>query len=232
MSPVVASSMRACTRRRARSWCCSRSNVHRTRQELRRTRHGQHRRKDPKNGESMKGTPMYDGVRFHRVIPGFMVQVGDPLSRHTETPALALGHGGPGYRFGDEIHPELKHDGPGKLSMATPDRHERRSVFHHRRADAAPERKALRIRPRDRGAGRRQEARQRATRAARQSERGSGDRARRAVPQRERADAVIRGRGCLPLALSPRGSPEPGAARRSVAPGPRRCARRVRRTRS
>jgi peptidyl-prolyl cis-trans isomerase A (cyclophilin A) len=75
--------------------------------------------KDPKNGQSMKGTPMYDGVRFHRVIPGFMIQVGDPLSRHTDDASRSRwGTGGPGYRFGDEIHPELKHDGPGKLSMA------------------------------------------------------------------------------------------------------------------
>jgi len=75
--------------------------------------------KDPKTGQSMKGTPMYDGVRFHRVIPGFMVQVGDPLSRHTDSESKARwGTGGPGYRFSDEIHPELKHDRPGILSMA------------------------------------------------------------------------------------------------------------------
>ena len=73
--------------------------------------------KDPKTGQSMAGTPMYDGVRFHRVIPDFMVQVGDPLSRHSDQ-ASRWGTGGPGYRFGDEIHPQLKHDGPGVLSMA------------------------------------------------------------------------------------------------------------------
>jgi peptidyl-prolyl cis-trans isomerase A (cyclophilin A) len=73
--------------------------------------------KDPKTGQSMRGTPMYDGVRFHRVIPGFMVQVGDPLSRHADQKSR-WGTGGPGYRFGDEFHPELKHRSAGMLSMA------------------------------------------------------------------------------------------------------------------
>jgi len=51
----------------------------------------------------------YDGVTFHRVIGNFMAQGGDPTG---------TGSGGPGYRFADEIHPELRHDGPGVLSMA------------------------------------------------------------------------------------------------------------------
>ena len=51
----------------------------------------------------------YDGVPFHRVINDFMVQTGDPTG---------TGRGGPGYRFGDEFHPDLRHDGPGVLSMA------------------------------------------------------------------------------------------------------------------
>ena len=51
----------------------------------------------------------FDGVTFHRVIPNFMAQGGDP----TDT-----GRGGPGYRFADEFHPSLRHDKPGVLSMA------------------------------------------------------------------------------------------------------------------
>lgn len=73
--------------------------------------------KDAVTNKSMKGTPMYDGVRFHRVIPGFMIQVGDPLSRHLEA-ANRWGTGGPGYKFEDEFHPELRHNKPGILSMA------------------------------------------------------------------------------------------------------------------
>jgi len=73
--------------------------------------------KDPKTGQTMSGKPLYDGVRFHRVIPRFMIQCGDPLTRYTDT-AARWGTGGPGYQFGDEFHPELRHTGAGVLSMA------------------------------------------------------------------------------------------------------------------
>ncbi len=62
---------------------------------------------DPK-GQKVK-KPLYDGTMFHRVIPDFMIQGGDPLGNGT---------GGPGYRFADEIGPDNKFDRPGLLAMA------------------------------------------------------------------------------------------------------------------
>ncbi len=63
---------------------------------------------DPVSGKKIKRR-FYDGLIFHRVIPKFMIQAGDPLGS---------GRGGPGYRFKDEFHRSLKHDKPGRLSMA------------------------------------------------------------------------------------------------------------------
>ncbi|WP_062384320.1 peptidylprolyl isomerase [Demequina iriomotensis] len=64
--------------------------------------------KDPQTGEKSTA-PFYDGLVFHRVIDGFMVQGGCPLG---------TGTGGPGYNFDDEIHPELRFDEPYLLAMA------------------------------------------------------------------------------------------------------------------
>ncbi len=63
---------------------------------------------DPKSREE-KSEPFYDGLTFHRIIPGFMVQAGCPLGD---------GRGGPGYTFDDEIHPELTFTKPYLLAMA------------------------------------------------------------------------------------------------------------------
>jgi len=63
---------------------------------------------DPRTGAT-SNAPLYDGVAFHRVISGFMIQGGDPLG---------TGTGGPGYRFGDEFHPELQFSKPYLLAMA------------------------------------------------------------------------------------------------------------------
>ncbi|MFC4018626.1 peptidylprolyl isomerase [Micromonospora sp. GCM10011542] len=63
---------------------------------------------DPRTGQPGSG-PYYDGTISHRVISGFMVQMGDPTG---------TGRGGPGYQFADEFHPELRFDRPYLLAMA------------------------------------------------------------------------------------------------------------------
>jgi peptidyl-prolyl cis-trans isomerase A (cyclophilin A) len=63
---------------------------------------------DPRSGKKVTA-PYYNGIVFHRVIDGFMIQGGDPLGK---------GIGGPGYEFADEFHPSLRHDRAGMLSMA------------------------------------------------------------------------------------------------------------------
>jgi peptidyl-prolyl cis-trans isomerase A (cyclophilin A) len=63
---------------------------------------------DPRTGRPTTGK-LYNGTVFHRVIPNFMIQGGDPLGS---------GRGGPGYKFGDEIHPDLSFDRPYLLAMA------------------------------------------------------------------------------------------------------------------
>lgn len=62
-----------------------------------------------RNASGGEEGPFYDGAIFHRVIDGFMIQGGDPTG---------TGRGGPGYRFGDEFHPELQFDRPYLLAMA------------------------------------------------------------------------------------------------------------------
>ena len=91
--------------------------------------------RDPASGEKKKA-PYYDGVIFHRVINGFMIQGGD---------RLGTGTGGPGYNFADEFHPSRRHTRRGHpLDGQRRTEHQRQPVLHHARSDAASRQPPLR----------------------------------------------------------------------------------------
>jgi peptidyl-prolyl cis-trans isomerase A (cyclophilin A) len=81
------------------------------------------------SGAKMRNRPLYNGTIFHRVIPGYMIQGGDPTG---------TGKGGPGFRFKDEIDPSITFDRPGRLAMANSGPNSNGSQFFITMAKAEP----------------------------------------------------------------------------------------------
>ena len=131
---------------------------------------------DPRTGQKGSG-PYYDGTISHRVIAGFMIQLGDPTG---------TGRGGPGFQFGDEFHPELQFDRPYLLAMANAGPGTNGSQFFITvEPDPAPEPPAHDLRP----------GRRRAVRQGRGLDREHPDRPRRPSPRGRRRASAWRSSG-------------------------------------
>ena len=124
------------------------------------------------NFRKLAAEGFYDGLTFHRIIKDFMIQGGCPQG---------TGTGGPGYTFEDEINPHKIVRGALAMANAGPG-HERLAVLHrHRRGLPVARRQAHRVRPGQRGHGRRRQARGRAHRRRRPPDRAGRHRSDRAV---------------------------------------------------